>query len=141
MIEFNNLHNFFSFHDSARYKKWIQDVLQIEGKTVGDIIYVFCDDDYLIEINRFHLDHDTFTDIITFPTSTNSKIISGDIFISIERVLKNASDLSVIFDLELSRVIIHGILHMIGYSDRTDEEKKQMRSKEDYYLSLQPEKN
>ncbi|MFK5854609.1 MAG: rRNA maturation RNase YbeY [Bacteroidota bacterium] len=116
---------------------WLKEVIVCEDKKLGDIQFIFCDDDYLHSINTTYLNHDTLTDIITFSTSENEKIISGEIYISVNRVRDNSSIHSTSFDNELSRVMVHGILHLIGYDDHNPSDKKIMRSKEDYYLLLQ----
>lgn len=139
MICFNVQKNGFSFINSNRKKEWLKKSIQIEGKVTGEINIVFCDDVYLSKINYKYLKHNTLTDIITFPNSNSSSIISGDIYISIDRVNENAIGLDIDFENELARVLIHGILHLVGYNDHSNEEKKQMRSKEDYYLDLQPD--
>jgi len=118
-------------------KTWIKKVIVSEKKKLGAIQYIFCDDNYLLKINRTYLNHDTLTDIITFSTSDSKEIISGEIYISIERITENAIVQSSSFNDELSRVIIHGVLHLVGYDDNCDNDKKIMRSKEDYYLLLQ----
>lgn len=115
--------------------KWIKDSIKNEAKTVGEISYIFCSDGYLHKINLEYLNHDTFTDIITFDY-TEGNIVSGDIFISIDRVKENAAKFKTVFENELSRVIIHGVLHLMGYKDKSAQEKEQMRSKEDFYLTL-----
>ncbi len=122
---------------NKKNKRWLKDVISREGKKTGDIQYVFCDDNYLAAINKSFLNHDTFTDIITFPTTDNPDLISGEIYISMERVNENSKKNSVSFSEELSRVILHGILHLIGYKDYSDYRKKLIRGKEDYYLHLQ----
>jgi probable rRNA maturation factor len=114
---------------------WISKVCSIENHELGDISYIFCSDKYLLEMNRTHLDHDYYTDIITFDY-TDNQIVSGDLFISIDRVRENASDYNVSFEHELHRVMIHGVLHLCGYKDKTDDEEKLMRSKENDALSL-----
>ena len=139
MITFNYL---FHLNDFKKYevylKLWIAQVILLENKKRGDITYIICDDDQLLEINLKFLNHDTYTDIISFPTSNNNNIISGEIFISLPRVIENAKlNHGQSFD-EYSRVVIHGILHLIGYNDHTPEEKEEIRAKEDYYLTLQP---
>ncbi|NQU88032.1 MAG: rRNA maturation RNase YbeY [Mariniphaga sp.] len=100
----------------------------------GEITVVFCSDEYLLQLNKEFLDHDYFTDIITFDYCDNN-IISGDIFVSIDRIHYNAKKYNVGFNIELHRVLFHGVLHLIGYNDKTSGEKKEMRSKEDYYLN------
>jgi len=114
---------------------WIIKSIDNEHYRIDDINYIFCDDEYLSELNIKHLKHNTLTDIISFDY-TIGKLISGDIFISIERVEENAKKFKVSFDDELHRVMMHGMLHYCGYNDKTDEEKRVMRQKEDYYLSL-----
>jgi len=122
------------------YFPWIKQAIQEENHQTGDIFYHFCNDDFLLKINREYLQHDYLTDIITFPLSTQPEIISGEIFISIDRVKENASILQTGFEREFARVLIHGVLHLLGFDDHTDEEKREMRAKEDYYLSLLPQK-
>lgn len=117
-------------------KSWIKQTIAKEKKTPGDLNFIFCSDDYLLQINIQYLDHQTYTDIITFDNSEDPKIIEGDIFISVDRVRENASKFSRPFEEELRRVIIHGVLHLIGYSDKTAAQKTAMRRKEDAYLSL-----
>jgi len=119
-------------------KKWIAEVISLENKKKGDISYIFCNDSYLSKINLEYLKHDTLTDIITFDyTKDNKGSISGDIFISIERVEENAKVLKIPFTEELHRVMIHGVLHLLGYKDKTTALKAIMRQKEDNSLSLQ----
>jgi len=130
-----NSENNFKLNNSVEISKWIEFVIHQEDSQLGEINYIFCDDSYLLEINIKELKHNTLTDIISFDYTVGD-IISGDIFISTERVKENADDFSNIFKDELHRVIIHGVLHYCGYKDKTDDEKKEMRSKEDYYLSL-----
>ena len=111
---------------------WIEKTIEAEGYELGTISYIFCSDDYLHQMNIEYLEHDTLTDVITFPY--NNDPIEGDIFISIDRVKDNAQYLGVPFETELHRVMIHGVLHLCGYSDETDEEEATMRDKEDAYL-------
>jgi rRNA maturation RNase YbeY len=114
---------------------WISKVCINENYNLGDISLIFCSDEYLLDMNRTHLDHDYYTDIITFDY-TDNQIVSGDLFISIDRVRDNASDFNVSFEHELHRVIIHGVLHLCGYKDKSDDEEKLMRTKENNALSL-----
>ncbi len=138
MISFTYLLDNISYSlNEANNKAWIKKVIYSEKKKLGTIQYVFCDDNYLLKINKTYLNHDTLTDVITFSTSNNKEIISGEIYISVERITENTIIHTTSFNDELSRVIIHGILHLIGYDDHTKNEKKIMRSKENYYLLLQ----
>lgn len=115
--------------------KWIKETITSEGKTPGDISFIFCSDDYLLEVNRQYLNHDYYTDIITFDYVDNN-VISGDIFISCDRVKENASEYGIVFLNELSRVIIHGVLHLLGYKDKSKKDKLLMTQKEDFFLKL-----
>ena len=129
MITFNS-ETSFTLKNQKKLVKWIGDVISSEGFQVGEINYIFCDDSYLNKINQEFLNHDTFTDVISFDY-TLGKEIGGDIFISIERVLENAEKFNEVFENELHRVMIHGILHFMGYKDKTKKEKTLMRTKED----------
>jgi probable rRNA maturation factor len=115
-------------------KKWLNQVISNEAKKEGDITYIFCDDDYLLEKNIRFLNHNTLTDVITFDYC-EEKSVSGDIFISIERVKENSEIFKVDFLTELNRVMVHGLLHLLGYKDKTEKESNLMRKKENYYLS------
>ena len=125
--------NFVEIKDTLRQKNklksWIKSIVEQNGMKVGDISYIFCSDDYLLEINQNYLQHDYYTDIITFDYTAGNKI-AGDLFISIDRVVDNAKELNVSFEEELHRVIIHGVLHLLGFKDKTDKKAKQMRIKE-----------
>ncbi|MGY5355295.1 rRNA maturation RNase YbeY [Wenyingzhuangia sp. IMCC45467] len=134
MIVFN-YETDFELVNEEKYSYWISETIANEGFEEGDINYIFCDDEYLHKLNVEFLDHDTLTDIISFDY-TMGKLISGDIFISVERVKDNAKDLKISFDEELPRVIIHGILHYCGFKDKTDEDAKQMRLKEEQYITV-----
>jgi rRNA maturation RNase YbeY len=118
---------------STDYKKWLEDLIISEGKKPGEINYIFCDDEYLLKINQDYLQHDYYTDIITFDY-VKGKTISAEIFVSLQRISDNASTLSRDYEEELRRVLAHGILHLIGYKDKTEEEEKEMRRMEDLYL-------
>jgi rRNA maturation RNase YbeY len=113
---------------------WILQTAKHEGLEVDEVSYIFCSDAHLHGINLQYLQHDTYTDIITFPYEQPKKAIAGDIYISVERVIENAQEFAVSFGVELHRVMIHGILHLLGYVDASDDDKKFMRQKEDYYL-------
>ena len=136
MIAFFNEDIQFDIDSQDIITHWIQSVISEENCIAGDINYIFTSDEYLISINRDYLDHDYYTDIITFDHSTDPLTISGDIYISIDRVKDNATQYQQPFKRELKRVMIHGILHLIGYKDQTSEEKSEMRKKEEAYLSL-----
>jgi rRNA maturation RNase YbeY len=135
MISFNYETNF-KLENSSFISKWISRTIVKENCVEGEINYIFCTDEYLHKINLDFLNHDTLTDIISFDY-TVGKELHGDIYISIDRVKENASEFAVEFNNELSRVMIHGILHYCGYKDKSKEEKKEMRLKEDFYLSKQ----
>ena len=117
------------------YSKWIKSIIIEYGFTLGEINYIFCSDKYLLQINKQYLNHDYFTDIITFNYNIE-KFVSSDIYISIETVAKNADYYNVTFDNELNRVMIHGILHLLGFDDKTEDEKIVMKEKEDEALDL-----
>ena len=134
MISFNYELDF-KLEDEAAYSSWISKVIASELKREREINYIFCDDSYLVEINRKYLDHDTLTDIISFDYSIG-KELQGDIFISVERVRENAIDFNVSFDEELKRVMAHGILHYCGYKDKSKDEEKIMRHKEEEKMKM-----
>jgi len=139
MISFKSIKAGFEFKEPVFFRSWLKEVINKEGnRKVGEIQYIFCDDEYLLEINKKYLNHHTLTDIITFPDTSNSKIITGDVYISIDRIAVNKNSFNTSLRNELSRVIVHGLLHLLGYNDQTIEEKALMTGKEDYYLSLQP---
>ena len=124
----------FILKDKTGIRKWLNDAIREEKKTPWYINFIFCNDNYLFELNKTYLRHETLTDILTFPYQDEKNIISGDIFISIDRVKENAIEFDQDFNRELLRVMIHGILHLIGYSDHGKEQKKIMTEHEDYYL-------
>jgi len=134
MIEYHYENNFI-LEDSEKIRIWIENVIKKEKKIVGDITYIFCDDDYLLERNKEFLNHNTLTDIITFNYCIDNNI-SSDIMISIDRVKENSTIFENSFNEELKRVMIHGILHLIGYNDKSEEEIELMRKKEDFYLNI-----
>lgn len=133
MIRFYSETNF-SLPDQEFYKDWLSVCIEKENGNTGTINYIFCNDEYLLKINQQHLNHDYYTDIITFDY-TEENTLNADIFISVERVADNAYEFDSTFDLEIARVMVHGILHLIGYKDYTDEEKAEMRKKENQYLN------
>ena len=116
-------------------KDWLQNLISSENKKLGEINYIFCDDEHLLQVNRDFLQHDYYTDVITFDY-VKGKTISADIFVSLPRISDNAKSLSKDFNSELLRVLAHGVLHLCGYKDKTEDEILEMRSKEDYYLSI-----
>ena len=134
-ISFNNQSIPFKLKNKAKLKLWIKSVVEKEKHTLGTINYVFCDDAELLEINLKHLNHNTFTDIITFDYTEGVKI-NSDIFISINRVEENAKKFKVSFEEELHRVIIHGVLHLCGYKDKSKSDTELMRKKENWALIL-----
>jgi probable rRNA maturation factor len=134
MIEFNYETDFVLEYEES-FSAWIANVILSEKKKVGEVIYVFCDDDYLLKLNQEHLNHDTLTDIISFDYTIGNQI-SGDIFISVERVLDNAKDFDTTFNEELKRVMVHGVLHYCGYKDKTEADSALMRSKEDDKIKM-----
>lgn len=134
MIEFNSINDFI-LDDKVSLSDWLKSVIQAEGKDVGEVVFIFCNDDYLHDLNVRYLSHDTLTDVISFDY-TSGNIISGDIFISVERVRDNSQDFDVDFSNELNRVMVHGILHFCGYKDKSDLESENMRVKENLYLAL-----
>lgn len=133
MIDFAS-QNDFAIAESTRKKGWIKEVVRNEGKQLGELSYVFCDDNFLHTINVEFLNHNTLTDVISFDY-TLGDVVGGEIYISTERVADNAKDLEHSFRDELDRVIIHGLLHFCGYSDKSDLDKKKMRELEDFYLA------
>lgn len=125
----------FVFKGKAKNNAWLRLVAESEIRRIGNISIIFCSDNYILDINRKYLEHDYFTDIITFDYCEGDRL-SGDLFISVDSVRENAVEYKTEFRDELNRVMVHGILHLIGYDDYTDEDIAVMRSKENYYLSL-----
>lgn len=134
MISFN-YETTFELANEDQITTWLSKVIETENKKEGDINYIFCDDEYLVEINQQYLEHDTLTDIISFDYSVGNEL-HGDIFISIERVKDNAQDFNVSFDEELHRVLVHGILHYCGYKDKSEADELLMRAKENEKMQL-----
>ena len=134
MIDFN-YETEFTLENEEAISGWISNVIKSENKKEGEINYIFCDDDYLLEINKEHLQHDYYTDIISFDYTVGNEI-NGDLFISVDRVKENAQEFNVSFDDELKRVIVHGVLHYCGYKDKSEVDELLMRSKEDEKLAM-----
>ncbi|PWA06932.1 rRNA maturation RNase YbeY [Flavobacterium psychrotolerans] len=134
MITFN-YETEFELPNETQISDWLSQVIISENKKEGDINYIFCDDEYLVQINQQYLDHDTLTDIISFDYSVGNEL-HGDIFISIERVRENALDFGVSFKEELQRVLVHGVLHYCGYKDKSVADELVMRGKEDEKIKL-----
>jgi rRNA maturation RNase YbeY len=134
MITYTSENNF-KLNDKNELSKWVEFTIHQEDKDLGEINYIFCDDNYLHNVNVKTLKHNTLTDIISFDYTTGN-LISGDIYISVDRVKDNAGDIGIEFRDELHRVMVHGILHYCGFNDKLNDDKQLMRSKEDYYLSL-----
>lgn len=136
MIYFHQEDVVFQLKNKTRLKQWIIQTIENKKQEPGDINFIFCSDTYLLSINQHYLKHNTFTDIITFDYSKGQKNvpISGDIFISIVRIKENAAKFSKTFEDELHRVMIHGILHLLGYRDKTKTDKLEMTRQEDRYL-------
>eukprot|EP01012_Entosiphon_sulcatum_P034992 TRINITY_DN44436_c0_g1_i1.p2 TRINITY_DN44436_c0_g1~~TRINITY_DN44436_c0_g1_i1.p2 ORF type:complete len:139 (-),score=33.21 TRINITY_DN44436_c0_g1_i1:716-1132(-) len=135
MISFQNQSISFKLKEKTKLKAWIKTVTEKEKHRLGDISYIFCSDDELLEINIQHLNHNTYTDIITFDYTEGNRI-SSDIFISVDRVEENAKKFKVSFEEELHRVMIHGILHLCGYKDKSKADAEMMRKKENVALKL-----
>ena len=133
MIQFCTEDITFSLQEKLKHKAWLNEVAKQEGKKILELSYVFCSDDYLLQINQEYLNHDTLTDIVTFDNSEDPKKIEGDIFISIDRVKENGKKLGT-SETELERVMVHGLLHLLGYKDKKKEDKALMTEKEDFYI-------
>ena len=125
----------FDLQGKLANNRWLRFVAEAEAKRIGDVNIIFCSDPYILDVNINYLGHDYYTDIITFDY-VEGDVLSGDLFISIDSVRENASFYGAEFPTELRRVMVHGLLHLIGYDDHTPAEQREMRSKEDYYLSL-----
>jgi len=135
MIDFNFEDIEFKLPDNSLLRNWIEYTIRNENKELGNISYIFCSDEYLWNMNKQYLNHDYYTDIITFDY-VKDDIISGDLFISYDRILDNAEKFKVLRETELLRVMIHGVLHLIGYDDVTDELEKEIHKKEDFYIDI-----
>ncbi|MEI7664325.1 MAG: rRNA maturation RNase YbeY [Bacteroidota bacterium] len=137
MLSFSTVDINYNLKNKLKVRAWVNSILNSEHKVPGDLTYIFCNDEYLGTMNEKYLKHNTLTDIITFDYSEKGKL-SGDIFISIERIKENAENFNTTFNAELGRVMAHGVLHLSGYKDKTANDKKEMRSKEDFYLPSFP---
>lgn len=135
MIAYYSEQTHFILKGKNKNNIWLRLVCESEIRKPGDISIIFCSDDYILDINKRFLSHDYFTDIITFNYCEGDKV-SGDLFISVDTVKANADTYGDGFEREIHRVMVHGVLHLIGYDDHTDAQQKEMRAKEDYYLSL-----
>ncbi len=135
MIRYFNEGVKFTLKDKMANNRWLKMVAGSEIRSIGDINIIFCSDNYILDVNLRYLGHDYFTDIITFDYCEGKKL-SGDMFISVDSVRENALEYGVEFDDELHRVMVHGLLHLIGYDDHTPEEELLIHEKEDYYLRL-----
>lgn len=134
-IQFFSEGTSFILKNKNAIRSWLIKAISEENKKPWYINFIFCNDDYLLELNKIYLNHTTLTDILTFPFAEQPDIISGDIYISVERVEENAENFGEPKDNELRRVMIHGVLHLVGYKDKTSIERKKMREKEDYHLN------
>jgi probable rRNA maturation factor len=137
MIQFSNQEIPFTLRNKLKIREWIRSIIKEENKVIGDISYIFCSDDYLYQMNKKYLNHQTLTDIITFEYN-EGELVSGDIFISLDRVKENSKSFSKSFDEELGRVMAHGVLHLVGYMDKSGEDKSIMTEKENKYLNTFP---
>jgi len=135
MISFNNIDIGFRIKDKLKLKRWILKSIEEDQKAVDFISFNFCSDKYILKLNNNALNHNYYTDIITFELNNKNENIEGDIYISIDRVKENAKFLKESFVNELHRVIIHGVLHLCGYKDKSSRNSKTMREKENYYLN------
>ena len=125
----------FTYKNKLANNRWLKMVAGSEIRKIGDINVIFCSDNYILDVNMKYLQHDYFTDIITFDYC-EGKVLSGDLFISVDSVRENSIEFGTDFEEELHRVIVHGVLHLIGYDDHTEEDKKVIRQKENYYLQM-----
>ncbi|MBN8825049.1 MULTISPECIES: rRNA maturation RNase YbeY [unclassified Spirosoma] len=134
MIRFFNEDVPYKLPHKQAVRQWLKQQTEREGYTVGELNYIFCSDEYVLQVNRDYLQHDYYTDIITFDQSEEEGKLAGDIYISVERVVDNAAQLDVPADQEMLRVLAHGLLHLCGYLDKGEEEEAQMRQKEEEWL-------
>lgn len=134
MISFNIELGGFKISDIRKRKSWLKDLVKDQGFKLGELNYIFLDDEGLHKINLEYLNHDTYTDIITFDNSEDENLIEGDIFVSVDRIIENANKFEVSFETELSRVMAHGVLHLCGFLDKKPEDVKLMREMEEKYI-------
>lgn len=134
-ISFQKLDIDLKLKNKNKIRLWIVDAIKNEGKKIGNITYIFCSDEYLLEMNQQYLQHNDFTDVITFDYTENDKV-SGDIFISVDRILDNSTQFKTSIDDELHRVMIHGVMHLCGYKDKKPGERANMTRKENQYLGM-----
>lgn len=134
-IHFHSEEIEFELKNQKLIKDWVLKIIENHSKELGDLNYIFCSDEYLLKINKEHLDHDYYTDIITFDYCEND-VVSGDLFLSVDRISENAKTFGKTQLNELNRVIAHGLLHLLGFKDKTDQEANEMRSQEDAALNL-----
>ncbi len=135
-IEFNKTNLDFELENQSEVRHWIMGLVKDEGMKIDHISYIFCSDKYLLKLNEQYLNHDTYTDVITFDYSEKEGFIYGEIYISLDRVKANAKKFKTTFEHELHRVMIHGVMHLIGYNDKTSKQQSAMRTLEDQYLAL-----
>lgn len=135
-IYFHKEDTSFNLKHKIKLKNWVVKCIEENQKVCGDINYIFCSDEYLLSINKSYLDHHYYTDIITFDNSENETKINSDIFISVDRVVENAKSMNISFEDELHRVMIHGILHLLGWGDKTTDQAEKMRKLEDNCLKI-----
>jgi probable rRNA maturation factor len=124
----------FQLKEKVKHRKWLVEVIRAEKKKPWYVNFIFCPDNYLLDLNRIYLKRNTLTDVITFSAEEKEGIVSGDIFISIDRVAENAQKFKTSFEKELRRVMVHGVLHLMGYIDKSDKQKRIMRRQEDKYM-------
>lgn len=136
MIQFLAIDTPVPFDNFEEVRGWVEKVIQSFGKKTGEVFFLFCSDQFLFEMNLKHLEHDTFTDIITFDLSESNDFIGGEMYVSVDRILENSKLLGIASIEEIHRVMIHGVLHLLGYKDKTKTDEAEMRRQENYCLSL-----
>jgi probable rRNA maturation factor len=136
MIQFLSIDTPVPFDNFEEVRGWVERVIQSFGKKTGEVFFLFCSDQFLFEMNLKHLEHDTFTDIITFDLSESNDFIGGEMYVSVDRILENSTLLGIASIEEIHRVMIHGVLHLLGYKDKTKTDEAEMRRQENYCLSL-----